>query len=84
MVQSMEYSEDWTYVYFDLWLDVLFFIDIIIRFNTPIYLQGRLITDRKIIVIAYLKSWFVLDLIACFPFSYLRKNSQDWPRSSDK
>jgi len=76
----LELEEDWAFVYYDIFLDILFFIDILIRFNTPIYLEGRLITDRKIIVVAYLKSWFFLDLLACLPMSFLRKNSADWQR----
>ena len=43
----MEDNEEWVYVYYDIFLDLLFFFDILIRFNTPIYSKGRLITDRK-------------------------------------
>ena len=43
----MDKNEDWVYVYYDFFLDFLFFCDMLIRFNTPIYSEGRLITDRK-------------------------------------
>ena len=80
----MEYGESWGYVIYDLLVDALFLSDIIIRFNTPIYLEGRLITDRKIIIKAYLRSWFILDLLACFPFSLFRKISSDWQRGGNE
>ena len=61
---------------FDAWgileiiLDILFFIDIIINFNSAYFDQeGSLITARKDITINYLKSWFLLDVAACFPFN---------------
>ena len=50
----MEHSEDWSYVYYDIFLDILFFLDILIRFNTPIYEKGKLITNRKKIAKVYL------------------------------
>ena len=30
-----------------------------------------MITDHKSIAISYLKGWFWLDLLACFPFNYI-------------
>ena len=80
----MEDKEAWEYVYYDLLLDLLFFVDMIIRFNTPIYSQGRLITDRKTIAKTYAKSWFVLDLLCLIPISYLRKRSEHWPRGKNE
>ena len=80
----MEESEGWGLVYYDIFLDLLFFIDILIRFNTPIYSKGRLITDRKQIATTYLKTWFFLDLICCLPMSYFRKRSENWPRGSNE
>lgn len=32
---------------------------------------GKLIVDRKVIVKMYLKGWFWLDFIACFPFQLI-------------
>ena len=78
-----EKTEPYAWVYYDLFLDVLFFADILIRFNTPIYSSGRFITDRKHIAKTYLKTWFVLDLLACLPLSYLRKSSETWPRGTN-
>ena len=83
-ITFMEYSESWGYVVYDLLVDILFLTDIIITFNTPIYLEGRLITNRKVIIKTYFKSWFFLDLLACLPMSYFRKNSADWPRGGNE
>ena len=80
----LEYSEEWAYVYYDTFLDFLFLIDILVRFNMPIYLEGRLITDRKVIAKTYVRSWFVWDLLALLPFSYLRKNSEHWVRGKNE
>lgn len=50
-------------------IDVLFFVDILVTFNSAFHNSaGELVTSRKAICLAYLKSWFVLDLVACFPF----------------
>ena len=83
-VTFMLKTEDWAYVYYDLFVDFIFFIDIIIKFNTPIYKQGRLMTDRKQIALLYVKTWFILDFLALIPFSFLRKNSEHWPRGKNE
>jgi hypothetical protein len=71
-------------VLFDTYLDVVFFIDIILIFNRPIYDRNlRMITDRKVIAIKYLISFFILDLICCFPFSYFKLQSEFIPRSKN-
>ena len=54
-------------------VDCLFGLDIFINFisaqedpNT-----NQLITDHRIIAKNYLKGWFLLDLLACFPFQLI-------------
>lgn len=79
----MEDNEPWDFVYYDIGLDILFFFDIIIRFNTPIYSQGRLITDRKQIAKTYVKTWFFADLVCLIPVTLIRKRSEHWPRDSN-
>lgn len=54
---------------FDIFVDVLFLTDILISFNTAIYINGELNFSRKSIALNYLKLWFWLDLIASFPYS---------------
>ncbi|TGL63653.1 cyclic nucleotide-gated ion channel [Leptospira sarikeiensis] len=57
-----------TGVYF--FIDSIFALDILWNFFTPEYKQGRWISNRSEVIRNYLRSWFVLDLIAAFPFEY--------------
>lgn len=60
----------------DLALDLLFFIDILVNFNSAYFDQeGHLISNRKQITINYLRSWFLLDVAACFPFNLVGSDS---------
>jgi len=59
-------------------VDGLFFLDILVTFNSAFHnAAGELVTSRKAICLAYLKSWFVLDLLACFPFYTLQGDSSE-------
>ena len=61
----------------DFVVDSLFFIDIILTFNTCYYNDKvQLIDDRKIIAITYLKGWFTIDLVSCIPFNLLMGTSE--------
>jgi hypothetical protein len=51
-------------------MDVVFIIDIIITFNSGYYSKGIIVMNRKKVIMGYLKSWFILDMIASFPYSY--------------
>lgn len=56
---------------FLFWLTTLFFfIDIFLNFHTPIRVGHKLISDRVQIAKHYLKSWFAIDLIIAFPFTF--------------
>jgi potassium channel len=69
---------------FDTYMDIVFGLEIIFNFNKPNYdADHRLITDRKVIALRYLRSWFLLDLIACLPFSYIKWQSEDTSLSKD-
>ena len=52
-------------------IDALFWTDILIAFNTGFYKNGILVMNRKLVVIHYIKTWFLLDLVATFPYNYL-------------
>ena len=56
----------------DIFFDVIFWIDIVISFNST-YLDDNetTIKVRKIITIEYLKGWFPIDLVSVFPISYI-------------
>lgn len=62
---------------FELVVDSLFMLDMIISFNTTFYdkgvvvfilLQHYKIYDRKKIALNYLTSWFILDILSSFPY----------------
>ena len=56
----------------DLTVDALFFVDILVTFNTAFYdNEGKLRVSRPEIAIRYVKTWFVLDLVSCFPIYYI-------------
>ncbi len=48
---------------------MFFLCDIILTFNTAVYIKGSLIVDRKRIAFEYLKLWFWLDLLSSFPYT---------------
>jgi len=60
----------------------LFFLDIGITLNTGIYNdEGTLVTSRKAIFLAYLRTWLVIDIGACVPFNLI--GQQDSGSSSN-
>lgn len=50
-------------------VNICFYSDIIINFNTAIYIKGNIIYDRGTIALEYLKLWFWLDVSSSFPYS---------------
>lgn len=50
---------------------LVFVLDIAINFSTAIPGRGKLVYDRKAISKAYLRSWFIVDLIAAFPMPHM-------------
>jgi hypothetical protein len=76
-----ELYDDWFWV--ELSIDILFFIDVLINCNSA-YLdnEGVLVTDRKRILYNYAKGWLVLDIVACFPFSFVDSSGNDQSSSS--
>ena len=52
-------------------IDITFIIDIFVSFNTGFYKKGYLVMKRKEITKNYLKTWFVLDLLASFPYEWV-------------
>ena len=59
--------------YFDVVIDCFFAFDIILSFYayTRDEHTGRLETDRKVLRSNYLTGFFLLDVVACFPFDYI-------------
>eukprot|EP01050_Picozoa_sp_SAG11_P023724 SAG11_NODE_4851_length_1747_cov_0.873786_1_plen_505_part_01 len=57
----------------DIVIDCMFVVDIVMNFfaYTRRAHTGLLITDSKILTQEYLRSWFVVDLVATLPFDYV-------------
>ena len=59
----------------EITVDLLFAADLIVNFisATEDKKNSGIIFDRKIIAMNYIKSWFLLDFVACFPFQVLNE-----------
>lgn len=51
--------------------DIFFIFDLMLNFNTGFYKEGILITNRRDIVVEYLRGWFFFDFISSFPYSFI-------------
>lgn len=59
-------------------VDLLFAIDIIIIFNSAVADENlEIISDRSTIIWDYLKGWFLIDVIAIFPFDWVFESNGD-------
>jgi len=56
----------WQYV-----IDIFFILDVFVSFNCGYFSKGILHMKRKDIVYNYLKGWFVLDVFASFPYTWV-------------
>eukprot|EP00753_Platysulcus_tardus_P010635 PLAT292.1.p1 GENE.PLAT292.1~~PLAT292.1.p1 ORF type:complete len:1000 (+),score=400.29 PLAT292.1:39-3002(+) len=71
---SICFSQPWFVL--DFVLDLLFFVDIAVSFNTAFQTRlGALEWDRKRIALNYARTWLILDIVATFPV-YLLTGSQ--------
>lgn len=65
----------------DVIIDIAFFVDIIVNFlSTYLNGLGLHVTRPKKIIWKYLTSWFLFDLMACFPLDlieYYMDNDQE-------
>ncbi|TPX69675.1 hypothetical protein SpCBS45565_g02243 [Spizellomyces sp. 'palustris'] len=54
-------------------VDLVFFIDMFVQIRTPYRdsQTGRLVRDGKSILLRYMKSWFLIDLVSVIPFELL-------------
>lgn len=67
----------------DISLTFLFFLDILISFNTGFYHKGSLIMKRRDITLQYLKLWFWIDIIATFPYNWFVEGFNNYNTSDD-
>ncbi|CAH2074190.1 unnamed protein product, partial [Iphiclides podalirius] len=56
----------------DVVVEALFIIDIVLNFRTTfVSKKGEVVSDFKAIALNYIRSWFVVDLLAALPFDLL-------------
>jgi hyperpolarization activated cyclic nucleotide-gated potassium channel 2 len=65
------------FYYLETVMDVSFMIDIVVTFNTGFYKKGYLVMKRKDIIMNYIKTWFILDMLASFPYSWVMTDSDN-------
>ncbi|KRX02099.1 Cyclic nucleotide-binding protein [Pseudocohnilembus persalinus] len=72
---SEEDANSWIYV--DYFFDVYFFFDILINF-VSVFLNGQnqIESSFQKIAVHYLTGWFIIDLVAIFPFQHTLKKSK--------
>ena len=71
-----EIKDEWFIL--DNVVNCLFAVDIILTLNTAYYnKEGELVSNRKAIFLNYLRSWLLIDILACFPFSLVNPPSSD-------
>ncbi len=62
-------------LFFDWFITICFFTDVMLNFVTSIYLNGKLVSDRKIVAKNYLRGWFLIDFLASLPLDMLLSGS---------
>ena len=62
------------------WVDVVaqafFMMDLVLHFNTAYYDKGKLVCQRRLIAIHYLKGMLWVDLVASFPYEWVVLGAQ--------
>jgi len=68
-VETVVLTGDW---WWELFVDLYFDTDVVLNFRTGSYdSDGALIHDRKVIRDRYLRGWFSIDCVSCFPAVYI-------------
>ncbi|CAH3024940.1 unnamed protein product, partial [Porites evermanni] len=65
---NSEFATLWAFAYI---FDVLFFLDVVLRFCVGYFSKGNLITDKSFIRKRYLRGKFLLDLPSIIPLDFL-------------
>ncbi|XP_058788674.1 potassium voltage-gated channel subfamily H member 8 isoform X2 [Phymastichus coffea] len=56
----------------DVVVEVIFILDIVLNFRTTyVNRKGEVVSNSKSIAVNYIKSWFLIDLVAALPFDLL-------------
>lgn len=59
-------------IFFDLFLDIWFIVEIFLNFFTAFYDKGILVTSKRKIAFNYISTWFFVDLVSSIPFSFIQ------------
>lgn len=70
-----------TFRFYEFLMDIFFIIDLCLNFATGYYKKGNVIMKRGPIARHYLRTWFVIDLLATLPYGWCfkEKNIDYWP-----
>ena len=60
--------EGWLNTIEDL-MDYYFYTDILVNFNTGVYIKGLLVMERSKVIWSYFSGWFLIDILSTFPYS---------------
>jgi voltage-gated potassium channel len=66
--------------FIDSFITATFLIDMILSFFSPVFVNGQLVTSRKGIASHYLKGWFLIDLLAIFPWTLILGAGWEWAK----
>lgn len=58
-------------IFFDLWFDLSFTVDIVLNFFSAYYFKEKLVVKKTHIAKRYLKGWFWIDVITTIPFQLM-------------
>ena len=64
---ELEYTKTVGYIVSSAFFDIMFFVDIIVSFNTTIDENNEEICDRRVIAKHYLRGSFTVDFLSAFP-----------------
>jgi len=58
--------------YFEIFIDIVFIIDIILHFFSPFIQNDKTVFDKKLILSNYLAGWFFLDVLSSIPLNIIQ------------
>ena len=63
-------------------IDGLFITHILVNFRTALHNESSLVTDARVIAMTYIRGWFVVDVLASFPFDLLLSTDSSGSKAS--
>ena len=67
--------------FYEFLVDIFFMVDLALWFVTGYYKKGNPVMKRGLIIKHYLRTWFIIDLIATLPYTWFvsERNIDYWP-----